>query len=189
MFHHHSNSLGGSVSLTGKFKGIRLSAIALACLFVGGCSTPSLLPCATTDWYELGRRHGATGSPESEGKVLKMSCNSEEEKQDALALYENGRSLGIAEYCTEENGFEMGRTGQKYLGVCPMVLEETFRVGYKRGERASKLQSINEKLKKQDLGFARKGLLEGQKLQLQDDQRSANAKKAASTKKLGIPSL
>lgn len=118
------------------------------------------------------------GAPEQESKSLNISCRSEEEKQDALALYESGRSLGLAEYCTEANGYEMGRTGQRYLHVCPAILEESFLAGYRRGERAARLQSINERLRRPGLSFARKGLLEGQKLQL--IQESENRQVAAS---------
>jgi hypothetical protein len=133
---------------------------------LAACSTTEKLPCDTTDWYELGRRHGSRGAPDDESKKLNPSCKNEDEKADALALYENGRSLGLAEYCTESNGFEMGRTGQTYSKVCPAVLEEAFLVGYNRGSRAASLQSINERLKKPGLPFARKGLLEAKKIQL-----------------------
>jgi hypothetical protein len=152
--------------------------------FLLSCASNETLPCATTDWYELGRRHGTRGALENEVQNLKFACANEDEKGDAMALYESGRSLGLAEYCTEENGFEMGRTGQKYLSVCPVILEEAFMVGYKRGSRASDIQSINEKLKKPGLSFARKGLLEGQKLQMLQEQEKrsiATAQKSEET--------
>lgn len=140
--------------------------IAGSILATTGCATSGKLPCHTTDWYELGRRDGASGNPESAIQKLKPACRTEEEKADAIALYESGRSLGLAEYCTESNGFEMGRIGQKYQQVCPTILEEAFLAGYKRGRKAAALHSIDERLKKPGLPFARKGLLEGQKLKL-----------------------
>jgi hypothetical protein len=152
-------------------------------VFLAGCATSEKLPCATTDWYELGRRNGTQGGSEEEVKALKPACGTEDEKADALALYENGRSLGLAEYCTEENGFEMGRTGQKYAKVCPIILEEAFLAGYKRGQSVSKLQSVDDKLKKPHLGFIRKGILEGQRLQLLQDQKEPDVATAGDSSK------
>lgn len=140
-------------------------------LGLGACSTSEKLPCATTDWYELGRRHGARGASENESQNLQMACSTEDEKKDALALYESGRSLGLSEYCTEDNGFEMGRLGHRYLKVCPSILEESFLAGYRRGERKIQLQGINEKLSKPGLPIAKRGLLEGQKLQIQQEDK------------------
>ena len=40
----------------------------------------------------------------------------------------------LLQYCTERNGFALGRTGTSYNGVCPPHLEESFRAAYSLGQ-------------------------------------------------------
>lgn len=38
-------------------------------------------------------------------------------------------------YCTVENGYELGRTGRQYDGVCPTAVAADFLQGYEQGRR------------------------------------------------------
>jgi hypothetical protein len=55
-------------------------------------------------------------------------------------------------YCSEENGFELGRHGRAYRHVCPSEFEPGFRTGYQKGkelyEHESKIASLQVRLNK-----------------------------------------
>jgi hypothetical protein len=55
-------------------------------------------------------------------------------------------------YCSEENGYELGRQGRAYRYVCPPEFEPGFRIGYRKGkelyEYESKIVSLQRRLKK-----------------------------------------
>ena len=39
----------------------------------------------------------------------------------------------MVSYCTPENGYEIGASGRRYDGVCPVALESDFLQGLDRG--------------------------------------------------------
>ena len=47
--------------------------------------------------------------------------------------YQEGREQGLTVYCTEDSGYQEGRIGQGYRGVCPVTLEPYFLEGYNVG--------------------------------------------------------
>jgi hypothetical protein len=57
-------------------------------------------------------------------------------------------------YCTEGNGFRVGRQGHAYAGVCPPPVEPEFLGGYADGERVhaavSRLESARSDLSSAD---------------------------------------
>ena len=63
-----------------------------------------------------------------------------------------GYQSGIQLYCSEENGYELGRRGRAYRYVCPPEFEPGFRIGYRKGkelyEYESKIVSLQRRLKK-----------------------------------------
>lgn len=152
-------------------------ALFLPLLFAAGCASPTkTLPCASTDWYEIGRQQGSRGLASVKEDPIGMSCKAQEQKLDARSLYESGLSLGLSEYCTEANGFQLGKTNSKYQGSCPQVLEESFMRGYKKGQRAvqltnekqrlrSKIQSVELNLQKAQ-SLALRGLLKAEHITL-----------------------
>ena len=146
---------------------------------IAGCSTASKLPCETTDWYEIGRQKGATGTGKALPSELASSCRSEESKLDAQALFESGHSLGLTEYCSEKNGYQLGQMDQNYkMGTCPQLLEENFLKGYRSGQEAvqisrerknikNKIQRIEGQLRQDNLHFSKKALLKAERIELQ----------------------
>lgn len=146
-------------------------------LLAAGCASPAkTLPCASTDWYEIGRQQGSRGVASVKEDPIGKSCKAQEQKLDARSLYESGLSLGLSEYCTEANGFQLGKASAKYNGSCPQVLEESFLRGYKKGQRAvqitnekqrlrSKIQSVETNLQKAQ-SLALRGLLKAEHITL-----------------------
>jgi hypothetical protein len=63
-------------------------------------------------------------------------------------------------YCSEENGFELGRRGRGYPNICPLELEPSFRTGYLKGKELykyeSKIASLQRRLEKLDRKISKK---------------------------------
>lgn len=115
----------------------RLAAAALA-LLLAGCATISpeerANACRSTDWLRFGLNDGKLGVPASERVDLFGECAEVGQPVDTVA-YDTGRTQGLTEYCTAENGFRVGYEGRGYDGVCPPELEQDFLQGHERGRR------------------------------------------------------
>ncbi len=122
-------------------------SLLLSGLFVfAGCTTPSRQlasqDCASVDWYELGRRDGASGDAVEKFTDRSLNCK-QKELRLFQQLYINGRNAGLSEYCAPENGFALGRSGQTYKPVCPEILEADFLRSFMRGKKAKNLDQAN----------------------------------------------
>jgi hypothetical protein len=124
-----------------------LTMIAISFVFVACSGRPASeqVSCSTSDWYELGRRDGASGSPLDRLISHKRQCAGEFNAQSEV-VYRNGRNAGLIEYCTSRNGFELGRMKAPYHDVCPSQMEEPFLRSYQNGELARAIELQNQKL-------------------------------------------
>jgi ribosome modulation factor len=108
----------------------------LGALLLAGCaSVPVQKPaevCPAADWRAYGRNDGLLGVPAEERARLFAECRNLGHPPDAAA-YEAGRAEGLREYCTLENGYEVGYAGRRYRDVCPPELETGFLQGYEEG--------------------------------------------------------
>lgn len=110
------------------------------------CTSPAeRYPCENFDWYEIGRRDGASGATLDRVDRYHVQCPSEFDP-NADAMYRNGRNAGLVEYCTGRNGFELGRMRIAYQSVCPSINEKDFLESYSKGETARKLELENQRL-------------------------------------------
>lgn len=114
-----------------------LCALALGIVgLAGGCSTLSVeertAVCANSDWYRFGVNDGTLGVPSSERGSLFAECSEFGHPVDASA-YQAGRAEGLKEYCTVENGYQVGYSGRRYEQICPPDLEPDFLQGYAQG--------------------------------------------------------
>ena len=109
----------------------------LACL-AAGCSTLSkeerTAACASTDWQRYGANDGRLGVPTADRVNDFEDCSDLGHPADLLA-YQTGRSSGLQDYCTAENGYQVGYEGRRYRKVCPADLEPDFLQGYERGRQ------------------------------------------------------
>ena len=62
------------------------------------------------------------------------------------ALYEQGYRLGLAAYCTADNGRVQGELGQPYLGICPAASEDDFLDGYAPAYEAYQRAKLRQEL-------------------------------------------
>jgi hypothetical protein len=114
------------------FLALGLGALALA----AGCTTvppeQRAAACAQTDWYDYGVNDGVLGVPVSDRVDMFEDCTELGQPAD-VASYEAGRTEGLKEYCTVENGYEVGYSGRRYEEVCPPELEADFLQGLAQG--------------------------------------------------------
>jgi len=80
-------------------------------------TTADASTCQGRDWLSLGRADGEAGQPEARREALFAECAAAGAPAD-LAAYRAGRAEGLADYCTEEVGYFVGRSGAPYFQVC-----------------------------------------------------------------------
>lgn len=99
-----------------------------------GCASMTEGECLTGDWSRIGYHDGAAGYPPSRLSEHAQACAAYGVHPDADA-YLIARERGLSVYCTPYRGFEAGRQGREYQGVCPPRLAGGFLAGYEDGRR------------------------------------------------------
>jgi hypothetical protein len=131
------------------FRDIYLTCLCLG--FVTGCSTLSQEECLVADWQLIGREDGASGQDVSYIGNHRKACAEYGIVPD-LDEYQHGYEDGLVSFCTEHNGFNQGRNGVRYNGVCPAHLESDFLAGFREGHGIylleSKIRSANSTVNK-----------------------------------------
>ena len=110
------------------------TAVAVGTLMTAGCATLSKDQCLQGDWGAVGYDDGLDGRPMSRLDDHAKACAKVGVAPDP-APYFAARAEGLKRYCTEPNGFRVGREGHAYAGVCPPPAEAAFLGGYADGER------------------------------------------------------
>ncbi len=104
-------------------------------------------PCGHADWFEVGRIDGLSGV-EIDHSAYLGRCEANGTKVDR-ELYGAGWQRGLLEYCTPERGFDAGRSGQDYKGICPSHVEEAFLKRFKTGAKIAELERKNSEIERQ----------------------------------------
>jgi hypothetical protein len=99
-----------------------------------GCSTLSKNECLQADWYEIGWRDGNMGKPRALFQEHADSC-ADYNVRPNRGDYFRGRTDGLKNFCTYDNGFSQGRYGKNYRYVCPPEFEAPFLAGYNDGRK------------------------------------------------------
>ena len=107
-------------------------AVALACL--AGCAGTTLSEnqCKANDWYTVGYADGSSGFDASRLLRHDDACLGHGVTPDRTQ-YTAGWNAGIQQYCTPENGFDLGARGALYSRICPVDLENEFHAAYSNG--------------------------------------------------------
>ena len=100
--------------------------------------------CRNADWRMIGLEDGVNGKLTSYIGKHRTACAKHDIVPD-IVTYQQGYSEGVKQYCTEVKGFEVGKKGTNYNGVCPPESEMFFLEGYHFG---LKLHTVNKKIKK-----------------------------------------
>lgn len=96
--------------------------------------------CRDADWFEVGERDGLYG--EDAGKLAERQARC---AAFGVAVnetdYQDGRARGLRSYCRPDRGFDAGRNGRDYRGVCPAEAEAAFLAEYRIGRRLYDLKT------------------------------------------------
>jgi hypothetical protein len=98
------------------------------------CARADVRDCHHADWFGIGQRDGLAGVPIEIFESYLTACRDPGPVPDREA-YANGRRDGLRTYCTDRNGFKVGRGNGVYHHVCPPALEWAFLAGRARGMR------------------------------------------------------
>jgi hypothetical protein len=111
-----------------------LSAAALAVLATGCAGGMTRADCLSADWSALGFADGRSGAPEKRAESRLNECARDGYAVDRAA-YAASRAEGLKAYCTAAGGFDAGRLGQDYFGVCQASAEIEFLAAFNEGAR------------------------------------------------------
>lgn len=110
------------------------ASLVAAGLSLAGCAAMSEQECLVSDWHTVGFEDGAAGRPVETIGSYRESCAKHGVAPD-LASYRAGHDEGLGQFCQAGKGFEFGRRGGNYHGVCPSALEPVFLSGYNEGHQ------------------------------------------------------
>jgi len=118
----------------------RVLPLCLALSALAGCAGMSEQACVTADWRTVGFEDGTLGRSVASIGNYRQACAEHGVAPD-LESYRAGHAEGVEVYCRASNGFEVGRSGAAYQGVCPTNLEGDFVAEYNSGRRLFELES------------------------------------------------
>lgn len=122
---------------------MRTRIVVIASLALAGCAGGmSKDECLYADWKSVGYEDGARGAPASAIAPRRQACASKAGVTLDMDAYLEGRSIGLAQYCTPSNGFAVGAQGQSYSGVCHGYDEAAFKSEFWDGAHLYKLKSV-----------------------------------------------
>ena len=120
-------------------------AAALAVIALSGCATDimSEKQCLAGDWYAAGLEDGVEGRLETALDARAGRCAQFGAAVDDRAYFD-GRRAGLDQLCNPRGGYDYGRAGKSYVGVCGAEWEEDFLGGYLDGQRTFVAQSARD---------------------------------------------
>lgn len=107
---------------------------------LAGCAGMSEQDCLVSDWRTVGFEDGTAGRPASTIGNYRQACSKHGVAPD-LASYRAGHAEGVEIYCRPARGYDVGRRGGAYRGVCPAGLEPDFIAAYQSGRHLYELES------------------------------------------------
>ena len=160
---------------------LSLFSFTLGLMIFAACAHAPPERCQELDWYELGRQDGTRGLTSSSRRHVEVLCKDSDQSLSE-AFYNNGFDSGIAQFCTTEKGFELGRIGAKPIDVCPPLQQSEFSRAFERGRRYTqieteqreihkRIQNLEIRLKDKSIEIVKRGLLRGEKFELQEKSK------------------
>lgn len=109
-------------------------------LALSGCATMSEQECMVSDWRTVGFEDGALGRPPETIGNYRQACAKHGVSPD-FESYRSGHTEGVQSFCQPVKGFNYGRSGAAYRGVCPADLEYEFVAAYNDGRHLYELEA------------------------------------------------
>ena len=107
---------------------------------LAGCAGMSEQACLVTDWRSVGFEDGIAGRSEGSIGGYRQACSKYGVAPD-LDQYRAGHAEGVQSFCRPGQGFEAGRSGSRYQGVCPADLEPAFLEAFAEGRQLYELEA------------------------------------------------
>jgi len=118
-------------------------------LALSACAGMDQAECTSADWRMIGFEDGTAGRNQARIGEYRKDC-AEHGVTPNLALYQQGYSEGVRNFCTESNGFNYGRRGGSYHGICPDDMKTDFLAAYSLGREhyllSSAVSSLNARI-------------------------------------------
>jgi hypothetical protein len=127
---------------------VRVLSLILIVSSLAACTGMSEQACLATDWRTVGFEDGTAGRPVGTISNHRQACARHGIAPD-LATYRAGHAEGVDVYCRPTRGFDVGRRGQRYQGVCPVDLEIDFLTAYNAGRHLYELESAVRRIDNQ----------------------------------------
>ncbi len=183
----------------------RLPVVLALATSLAGCATGlSKQECQVADWHTIGFEDGAKGRPEAQLGKHRKAC-AEHGIALQLSEYREGWHTGVKSYCQPANGYNLGRKGKAYGGVCPGTLEPGFLGAYGDGRslymleqdvhrlsrtltrKRNRLKSIDTEARDAGLELVAKGIPTERRVVLLDNIRKLAEERAET--KTQIPTI
>lgn len=105
--------------------------------------------CASaSSWQDAGFNVASKGKPVTQYYSMIRTCESMPSETDE-AQFVKGYMAGIENYCTYENGFEVGNSREEYPNVCPASMDGEFKRGYQAAVDKNALKFFNRGIRNQ----------------------------------------
>lgn len=110
-----------------------LILLAFACFLTACVSTRPHLDCQNPNWHALGVLDGKAGHYSHQISRHQKRCPAAITHND-IALWEQGRQIGLKAYCTKSHAYRLGQMGLTMNAVCPeeglLELQQSHALGY-----------------------------------------------------------
>lgn len=99
---------------------------------LSACATLSKQECRVGDWQVIGYNDGIAGYAADRLASHTKAC-AKVNITPNYQLWERGRELGLKQYCTVTNAYNVGRRGRELNNVCPITIVNTLQSANKKG--------------------------------------------------------
>lgn len=111
----------------------QLSIFLSISMLLAGCTGMNQAECLNANWELIGLEDGNYGRNLSYANRHQSDCSKYDSQID-MEAYRTGHAEGLRNFCRAENGFNLGRSGRPYSGICPSDLEDAFLSEYDTGK-------------------------------------------------------
>lgn len=152
------------------------SLIALgSVLLLSSCATLSKQECLVGNWQTIGYNDGAAGYDSSRLASHTKACAKANVAPDYQA-WERGRTIGLRQYCTTSNAYNLGRSGRALNIVCPAAMTNTLQKSNQQGQEyyalSKQLDEDKRLLEKYRIEFDK--LQNGEMLDFKNEKEARN---------------
>lgn len=117
-----------------------LPTLLVATLLLSSCATLSKEECVVGNWQSIGYNDGVAGYSSERLAAHSKACAKVNVAPDYQA-WERGRKLGLQQYCTVNNAYNIGLQGRDLNNVCPTSTVNSLREANRQGRQYYTLSS------------------------------------------------